>query len=152
MTMLVSLKITRKIMRIYKKQILIQFSLLLKMIFYKHVRGFTVIKNILKIIIKKKIMINTLKNVIVDPLSRVPYEISVWPARSSGFSMGVIILSTVRNAAKFAVYEVIIIRVKNHQIPPTIRVDVACLIIRIYFNKRVKVMFSAIPQCNLFLT
>lgn len=39
--------------------------------------------------------------------------------------MGVIIRSTVRKAAKFAVYEDIMIKVKNHQIPPTILVDVA---------------------------
>jgi hypothetical protein len=34
--------------------------------------------------------------------------------------MGVAIRSTVRKAAKLAVYEEMIIRVKNHQIPPTI--------------------------------
>ena len=68
----------------------------------------------------------TLKNVIVLPLSRVPYVMSVCPARSSAFSIGVIILSTVKNAARLAVYEEIIISVKNHQIPPTIRVLVAC--------------------------
>lgn len=62
----------------------------------------------------------TRKKVIVDPLSNVPYDISVWPAKSSAFSMGVIIRSTVRNAARLAVYEEIIINVKNHQIPPTI--------------------------------
>jgi hypothetical protein len=45
----------------------------------------------------------TLKNVIVDPLSSVPYEISVCPAKSSAFSIGVIIRSTVRKAARFAV-------------------------------------------------
>lgn len=45
----------------------------------------------------------TLKNVIVDPLSRVPYEISVCPAKSSAFSIGVIIRSTVRKAARLAV-------------------------------------------------
>lgn len=56
----------------------------------------------------------TRKNVIVEPLSNVPYEISVWPARSSAFSIGVTIRSTVRNAAKFAVYDDIIINVKNH--------------------------------------
>lgn len=33
--------------------------------------------------------------------------------------------STVRKAAKLAVYEEIIMSVKNHQIPPTMRVDVA---------------------------
>lgn len=36
-----------------------------------------------------------------------------------------LIRSTVRNAAKFAVYEEMIINVKNHQMTPTIRVDVA---------------------------
>lgn len=39
--------------------------------------------------------------------------------------MGVIMRSTVRKAAKFAVYEDIIMRVKNHQMPPTILVEVA---------------------------
>lgn len=39
--------------------------------------------------------------------------------------MGVIMRSTVRKAAKFAVYDEIIMSVKNHQIPPTILVDVA---------------------------
>jgi len=62
----------------------------------------------------------------VDPLSRVPYEISVCPAKSSAFSMGVIIRSTVRKAAKLAVYDEMMISVKNHQMPPTILVLVAC--------------------------
>jgi len=53
--------------------------------------------------IKEFFVILTLKNVIVDPLSRVPYEISVCPAKSSAFSMGVIIRSTVRKAARLAV-------------------------------------------------
>jgi hypothetical protein len=61
----------------------------------------------------------------VEPLSRVPYEISVCPAKSSAFSMGVIIRSTVRKAARFAVYDEIMMSVKNHQMPPTMRVDVA---------------------------
>lgn len=67
----------------------------------------------------------TRKNVMVEPPSSVPYEISVCSAKSAAFSMGVIMRSTVKNAAKLAVYEDIIINVKNHQIPPTIRVDVA---------------------------
>jgi hypothetical protein len=67
----------------------------------------------------------TLKNVMVDPLSSVPYEISVCPAKSSAFSMGVIIRSTVRNAARFAVYDEMMMSVKNHQMPPTMRVEVA---------------------------
>ena len=40
--------------------------------------------------------------------------------------IGVIILSTVRNAARLAVYEDIMIRVKNHQMPLTMRVEQAC--------------------------
>lgn len=47
---------------------------------------------------------------------------SVCSARSAAFSIGVIILSTVRKAARFAVYDDIIIRVKNHHMPPTILV------------------------------
>ena len=35
------------------------------------------------------------------------------------------ILSTVRKAARLAVYDEIMIRVKNHQIPPTMRVEAA---------------------------
>lgn len=50
---------------------------------------------------------------------------SACEARSSAFSIGVIIRSTVRNAAKLAVYEEIMMSVKNHHIAPTIRVDVA---------------------------
>lgn len=61
----------------------------------------------------------------VEPDSKVPYKISVCDAKSCPSSMGLIILSTVKNAAKFAVYDEIIMRVKNHQIEPTIRVEVA---------------------------
>jgi len=69
----------------------------------------------------------TRKNVIVEPPSSVPNEMScLFSARSAAFSIGVIIRSTVRKAAKLAVYDEIMIRVKNHQIDPTIRVDVAC--------------------------
>lgn len=67
----------------------------------------------------------TLKNVIVDPPSKVPYDISVCSAKSEALSMGEIIRSTVRNAAKLAVYEDIMIRQKKNQHPPTIRVEVA---------------------------
>jgi hypothetical protein len=52
---------------------------------------------------KYKRLALTLKNVLVDPPSRVPYEISVCSARSAAFSIGVIILSTVRKAARLAV-------------------------------------------------
>lgn len=42
-------------------------------------------------------------------------------ARSSALLMGVDMRSVVRNAARFAVYELIRISVKNHQAPPTMR-------------------------------
>ena len=67
----------------------------------------------------------TLKKVMVEPLSRVPYVISVCSASSAAFSMGVIMRSTVRKAAKLAVYDEMMISVKNHQMPPTILVLVA---------------------------
>ena len=67
----------------------------------------------------------SLKNVIVDPPNNVPYWIRDWSAKSSAFSIGVDILSTVRKAARLAVYEEMIIRVKNHKIPPTILVEAA---------------------------
>lgn len=67
----------------------------------------------------------TLKNVIVDPPFSVPYCMLFCAAKSAALCMGNIVRSTVRNAAKLAVYEERIMRVKNHQIPPTMRVDVA---------------------------
>lgn len=93
----------------------------------------------------------TLKNVIVDPLSRVPYEISVCPARSSAFSIGVIILSTVKNAAKFAVYDEMMIKVKNHQIPPTILVEVAYITIIISQYYRLQCNIHAIRYIGLIM-
>lgn len=66
---------------------------------------------------------DTLKKVMVAPSSTTPYRILVCLARSSAESMGDSILSTVRKAAKLAVYEEMMMRVKNHQMPPTIRVD-----------------------------
>lgn len=67
----------------------------------------------------------TLKKAAVLPPLRAPYLIFVCFARSSALSIGESILSTVRNAAKLAVYEEIMIKVKNHHIPATIRVDTA---------------------------
>jgi len=61
----------------------------------------------------------------VDPPANVPYDISVCFARSSALSMGDTILSTVRNAAKLAVYDDMMISVKSHHVLPTIRVDTA---------------------------
>ena len=65
----------------------------------------------------------TRKNSLVDPLSTAPYWISVCLASCSADSIGFIISSTVRNAAKLAVYELIKIRVKNHQAQATKRPD-----------------------------
>lgn len=62
----------------------------------------------------------TLKNSIVEPPNMVPYWISVCLTRSSALFIGVSIFSTVRNAARFAVYDDIMIRVKNHHTDPTI--------------------------------
>ncbi len=45
----------------------------------------------------------TLKNVMVDPPLTVPYLMSVCLDRSSAFSMGLVMRSTVRKAAKLAV-------------------------------------------------
>lgn len=59
----------------------------------------------------------------MDPSLTAPYSILVCLAKSSAESMGESILSTVRKAARLAVYEEIMINVKNHQIPPTILVE-----------------------------
>ena len=59
-----------------------------------------------------------LRKATVDPPSRAPYSISVWLARSSAELMWATILSTVRKAARLAMYEEIRIREKNHQTPP----------------------------------
>ena len=55
----------------------------------------------------------------------MPYLISVCFDRSSALAIGDVILSTVRKAARLAVYDEIMISVKNHQMPLTIRVDTA---------------------------
>lgn len=60
----------------------------------------------------------------VDPWNNVPYCTSVCDAKSSGELIGVTIRSTVKNAAKLAVYDDIKISVKNHQTEPTIRPDI----------------------------
>lgn len=71
-----------------------------------------------------RVLALTLKNSQVEPWYKVPYCTSVCEARSSGEFMGATILSTVRKAAKFAVYEEISISVKNHQTLPTILPDI----------------------------
>ena len=59
----------------------------------------------------------------VEPPLIVPYLISVCLARSAADSMGDFMRSIVRNEVKFAVYVEMMISVKNHQVPQTIRVD-----------------------------
>lgn len=59
----------------------------------------------------------TLKNDVVDPPCNAPYLILVCLARSSALSMGLSIRSTVKNAARLAVYDEIMMSVKNHHIP-----------------------------------
>lgn len=61
----------------------------------------------------------------VAPSSTAPYSILVCLAKSSAESIGDSIRSTVRKAAKLAVYEEMMISVKNHQMPPTILVESA---------------------------
>lgn len=61
----------------------------------------------------------------VVPPSNVPYAMLVCAARSSAFSIGLTILSTVRKAAKFAVYDDTMISVKDHQTHPIIFVEKA---------------------------
>ena len=65
----------------------------------------------------------TLKKALVDPDSRHPYFILVCLARSSADSIGDSILSTVKKAARFAVYELIMIKVKNHHIVAIMRAE-----------------------------
>lgn len=65
----------------------------------------------------------TLKKVMVAPSSTAPYSIFVCLAKSSAESIGDSIRSTVRKAARLAVYEEMMISVKNHQMPPTILVE-----------------------------
>ena len=65
----------------------------------------------------------TAKKSLVDPASSVPYCISRCLARSSADSIGVSMRSIVRKAARLAVYDEMIMSVKNHQALPTIRPD-----------------------------
>ena len=75
------------------------------MVVTSYMRGRTIIGN----------KIPTLKKPAVDPVATHPYLILVCLAKSSAELMGLSILSMVRKAARLAVYEEIIIRVKNHQ-------------------------------------
>jgi len=72
---------------------------------------------------KKSIKSHTSKKALLEPASRVPYLIRVCLRRSSADLIGVSIRSTVRKAAKLAVYVEISISVKNHHELPAIRPD-----------------------------
>ena len=61
----------------------------------------------------------------MDPEPTDPYLILVCLARSSADEMGESMRSTVRKAAKLAVYDEIMMSEKNHQRPAIVRVDVA---------------------------
>ena len=63
----------------------------------------------------------TLKKLTVDPDFKVPYSIAVCLAKSSAPDIGEAILSIVRKAARLAVYDEMMMRVKNHHTAPTIR-------------------------------
>lgn len=75
-------------------------------------------KEVGKIVWKKVRELTRKKARVLPPLS-APYLIFVCFDKSSALSMGESILSTVRKAARLAVYDEIMIRVKNHQIPAT---------------------------------
>ena len=66
----------------------------------------------------------SLQKDIVDPVLMEPY-LMLDCARSCTDEMGESMRSMVRKAARLAVYELIMMRVKNHHIPATIRVDIA---------------------------
>lgn len=75
-------------------------------------------------------MLITEKNDAVEPDAKQPYFILSWVDRPSAFSIGYTIFSTVRKAAKLAVYDAIMINVKKYQIPAIVRVDIALELIR----------------------
>lgn len=71
---------------------------------------------------RRKKLLFTLKNPLVEPPGKQPYAISVCPARSSALFIVSFILDLVRNAARLAVYEETQMRQNNHQNVATIRV------------------------------
>merc|ERR1719336_732791 len=62
-------------------------------------------------------MLECSKKPAVDPPATAPYLISFWLARSSAELMGLSSVSTVRKAARLAVYEEIMISAKKNHIP-----------------------------------
>lgn len=72
----------------------------------------------------------TLKKLALEPPAITPYLTLFWLAKSSALSIVLSIFCCVMKAAKLAVYEEIIIKVKNHHIPATMRVDTALATIK----------------------
>lgn len=61
----------------------------------------------------------------VEPPFLAPYLMMFWLYSSFTFLNGVVVGSIVRKAARLAVYDDTMMRVKNHQILATMRVDTA---------------------------
>ncbi len=74
---------------------------------------------------KSEAKYRTLKKAAVEPPLRQPYLIVLCLDKSSADSIGDSIRSTVKKAARLAVYELIMISVKNHHMPATILVEIA---------------------------
>jgi hypothetical protein len=72
--------------------------------------------------------VDLLKKAMVEPPPTVPYRISVCLARSSTVSIGVTNFSTVKKAARLAVYDETRIKLKNHQALVTTRPRKKCFI------------------------
>ena len=67
------------------------------------------------------------KNLLVDPPPTTPYWITFWFARSSADSMGFSRVSTVKNAARLAVYDAIMIMAnKNHTLARILYFEKEC--------------------------
>lgn len=84
----------------------------------------------------------------VDPPSTVPYLISVCFARSSADSIGDCILSTVRKAARLAVYDEMMMRVKNHHTLPTMRPDIDLELTQYVSKSRISYNVTKYPTKN----
>lgn len=90
----------------------------------------------------------TRKKAAVDPPRSAPYLILVCLAKSSADSMGESIRSTVRKAARLAVYEEIMIKVKNHHMPGGGRDNVKKRLIIIAFLIGIKVKHTSYHSCR----
>ena len=127
------------------------FSLLTKMLklhqIYITLNHNNVVLKRKKVLFKKREI--TSKNSIVDPPLLMPYSIWVCFARSSAPLIGVSILSTVRKAAKLAVYEHIKMRANNHHTPPTILPEIDLQMLKVYL--KLKLVFKTVFLCYFLL-